>query len=373
MWTKVVKVDPIKPDHLVLTEAAKLVDSGALVAFPTETVYGIACRVTNDSLKRLNAVKGRSASKYYTLHIAEPAQANKYVPRLDLRAAKLVKNAWPGPLTIVFELDGNSLKKLRSNLDRRIFKNLYKSNSIGIRCPDNIVSQQFISRIQNPIVAPSANAGGRDPATTAEQVLNSLNGKIDMILDGGPAKYGKSSTVVKIGKTNLEILRQGVYQRSEIERLYMVRVLFVCTGNTCRSPMAEGIFKKRLAEKLNCTVDQVEQIGYKTSSAGIISSAGWPASTEAVEVCKENGIDISSHQSTTLSKQLIDQSDLIYVMGRCHHEQVLNLCRDAEEKCFLMAGDAEVPDPIGQDRQVYERCFAQIDGAIANRMSEFVL
>ncbi len=373
METKVVKLDPAKPDHAVLTEAAQLVDSGALVAFPTETVYGIACRVTNDSLKSLSSVKGRSADKYYTLHIAESAQAHKYVPQLGLRAAKLVKNAWPGPLTIVFELDDDSLAKVRSNLDSQVFENLYKSNSIGIRCPDNIVSRQFISRLESPIVAPSANTGGADPATTAEQVLNSLNGKIDMILDGGPAKYGKSSTVVKIGKNNFDILRQGVYEHSEIERLYMVRVLFVCTGNTCRSPMAEGIFKKRLAEKLNCTVDQIEQIGYKTGSAGTIGSAGWPASTEAVDVCSENGIDISSHQSTALSKQLIEQSDLIYVMSRCHREQVLNLCKAAEEKCFLMAADTEVPDPIGQDRHIYQRCFAQIDRAIANRMSEFVL
>jgi protein-tyrosine phosphatase len=137
--------------------------------------------------------------------------------------------------------------------------------------------------------------------------------------------------------------------------------------------MAESIFKKRLAEKLNCTIDQIEQIGYKIGSAGTIGSAGWPASAEAVEICKENGIDISSHQSTALSKQLIDQSDLIYVMGRCHRDQVLNLCRDAGEKCFLMAADTEVPDPIGQGRHVYQRCFAQIDQAITKRVGEFVL
>ncbi|MGD9110250.1 MAG: Sua5/YciO/YrdC/YwlC family protein, partial [Phycisphaerales bacterium] len=112
MQTKVVKLDSAEPDHSVLVEAAKLVDSGALVAFPTETVYGIACRVANNSLKNLSTVKGRPANKYYTLHIAESSQVHKYVPQIGLRAAKLVQNAWPGPLTIVFELDDNSLEKI---------------------------------------------------------------------------------------------------------------------------------------------------------------------------------------------------------------------------------------------------------------------
>ncbi len=104
METRVLKVDAGDVDLEHIREAAELIEAGGLVAFPTETVYGIACRVESESLARLDNLKGRTADKYYTLHIAHKDDVNKYVPGIGLRAQKLVNNAWPGPLTIVFAL-----------------------------------------------------------------------------------------------------------------------------------------------------------------------------------------------------------------------------------------------------------------------------
>jgi L-threonylcarbamoyladenylate synthase len=159
MRTKVIKLDSTSLDLSKIKEAASLIDEGGLVGFPTETVYGIACRVRTDSLSKLNNIKGRNPSKHYTLHIGQKNEVNKYVPSIGLRAKKVIKNAWPGPLTLVFELDDNNINKQKKILDKELFRNLYKNNSIGIRCPENLIASMLLQETSNPVIAPSANLG----------------------------------------------------------------------------------------------------------------------------------------------------------------------------------------------------------------------
>jgi tRNA threonylcarbamoyl adenosine modification protein (Sua5/YciO/YrdC/YwlC family) len=381
MQTKIVKIDLGKIEAAEIKEAAQVVDAGGLVAFPTETVYGIACRVEAKSLAKLDNLKcrkaspsgGRNPNKYYTLHIGRTTDVEKYVPAVGLRAKKLIKNAWPGPLTIVFELAESDIKKQQKNLKKEVFENLYKDNSIGIRCPDNAVAAMLLQRTKHPVVAPSANKTGQPPATDAEQVSAQFSGQIDLLLDGGPCKYKKSSTVVKIGKKGLEILRAGVYSKEELEAMSEVKFLFVCTGNTCRSPMAKGIFSKNLAEKLQCEVDQLDKIGYKISSAGVMNMTGQPASAEAIAACAAKGIDIKAHKSKTLSRQLVEESDFIFAMTRMHCEQVTTLCPEAADKCVLLAGNKEISDPIGQPQEVFNDCAGLIEEAVRERIGELVI
>ena len=373
MQTKVIKLDPDKADIAKIKEAAALVDGGGLVAFPTESVYGIACCARNDSIIKLNNLKVRDSDKYYTLHIGHKNDVKKYVPTIGLKAEKLIRNAWPGPLTIVFELDDHDMAKQQIDLKREAFESLYKNNSIGIRCPDNPIASILLRLTHNPIVAPSANVTGEPPATDAEEVLAQFSEKIDLLLDAGPCKYKKSSTVVKIGKKELEILREGVYTQEYLEAMTTVKFLFVCTGNTCRSPMAAGIFRKYLSEKLQCEVDQLDKMGYKLSSAGIIDLEGSPASAEARTACAAKGIDITTHRSKVLSKELIEENDFIFAMGRTHVERVTALSPEAANKCILMAENKDIPDPIGQGQQVFNSCADLIEKAVKKRISELVI
>lgn len=373
MQTKVIKLDRDKADIAKIKEAATLVDSGGLVAFPTESVYGIACRANIDSLIKLNNLKGRDSDKYYTLHISQKNEAKKYVPTIGLKAEKLIKSAWPGPLTIVFELDDQDMDKQQISLKRGVFESLYKNKSIGIRCPDNPIASILLRLTHNPVVAPSANVTGQMPATDAQEVLAQFSGQINLLLDAGPCKYKQSSTVVKIGKKDLEILRPGVYSQLELEAMSEVKFLFVCSGNTCRSPMAVGIFRKYLAEKLQCEVDLLGKIGYKISSAGIMYTAGSPASTEATAACAAKGIDIKAHRSQALSREIIEENDFIFAMSRVHCERVIALSQEASNKCMLLAEDKDIPDPIGQGQQVFNNCAELIEKAVKKRIGELVI
>ena len=373
METKVVRLDAAKIDSAKITEAAALVDVGGLVAFPTETVYGIACRVKFDSLAKLDKLKGRDPDKHYTLHIGHKGIVNKYVSTISPRVEKLIKNAWPGPLTIVFELDQKDINKQQKDIERKIFEILYKDNSIGIRCPDNPIATMLLQQTSNPVIAPSANITGQSPAVDADEVLAQLSGQIDLLLDAGSCRYKKSSTVAKIGKRGLQILRPGVYSQAQLEALSQVKFLFVCTGNTCRSPMAKGIFRKYLAEKLQCKVDQLDKMGYKVCSAGVMNTAGFPASDEAIVACAAKGIDIKAHRNKGLSKELIDESDFIFAMQRMHLDRIIALSPEAVNKCFLLAGNEEIPDPIGHPQEFFNNCAEFIEKAVKKRIGELVI
>jgi protein-tyrosine phosphatase len=371
--TKAIKLDAANIDAAAIKEAAEAIDAGALVAFPTETVYGIGCRVSNDSLARLDRLKGRAADKYYTLHIANPSGVSEYVPTMGLRAKKLVKNAWPGPLTIVFGLDESDIERQKAKLPREVFDNLYRDSSVGIRCPDNPIASMLLSRTTSAVVAPSANVGGQAPAVEAGQVVEQFRGQLEIVLDGGRCKYAKNSTVVRLGKTGLEMLRQGVYSNAQVLEMAKVTILFVCTGNSCRSPMAEGLFKKYLAEKLNCAIDRLDEKGYIITSAGTLGMVGFPATDEAVRACAAKGVDISNHRSRALTGLLIEQSDLIFVMAQGHKDAVMGISPEAAQKCLLLAEGADIRDPIGQSQAVYDKCAELIDVAVRKRVGELVL
>jgi L-threonylcarbamoyladenylate synthase len=371
--TQVIKIDANNIDDSALRKAAAVVDAGGLVAFPTETVYGIACRVSSASLDKLNQLKGRPSEKYYTLHIADPDDVSKYVPTMGLRAKKLVKIAWPGPLTIVFELNDKDLKLQKARFQHEVFDNLYRDSSIGIRCPDNSVAKKLLSFTTSAVVAPSANLTNQPPAVNAGQVSEQFKNQLDTILDAGTCKFAKNSTVAKISKVGIEILRQGVLTESQVLEMAKVTILFVCTGNSCRSPMAEYLFKKYLAEKLVCPVDALEQKGYIIRSAGTMGLVGFPATDEAVNACLAKGVDISAHRSSALTRQLIEQSDLIYVMSQAHGQAVVEICLEAAEKCMLLAEDRDIADPIGQSQSIYDSCADLIDNAVKKIIGELVL
>lgn len=137
--------------------------------------------------------------------------------------------------------------------------------------------------------------------------------------------------------------------------------------------MAEGIFKKQLAEKMSINIDKTADFGYKILSAGTMGICGVPVTGEAVNACRKKGYDIATHHSRALSEELINSSDLIFAMTGSHKRQIVEICPEVAEKCFLLDRGSDIPDPIGQGQDVYNFCADAIEKAVNTRICEFLI
>lgn len=371
MTTKVIKIARSDEIAAAAAEAAEVLRRGGLVAFPTETVYGLAANADLPaSLARLYELKERPPNQASTLHIGRRKQVDRYVPDLSPLDKAFLRKAWPGPLTVIFSLKPNQQKQLQETLPAHQWEALYYQGGIGVRLPDHPVAQELLGELDVPIVAPSANRAGQAPPNCADDVLDQLGGQIDLLLDAGTTRYAKSSTIIRLSDDKMEIVRPGVLDQGTLRRMRSMTILFVCTGNSCRSPMAEGLCRKELAEKLGCSIDELSEKGYKIVSAGMLAFEGLSATAEAVQVCRETGVDVSKHQSRRVTAELLEQADYVFVMDLSHYEGVIGVAPQAKGRTALLDGDREIADPIGADVEVYRACAAQIAGGVRARLNE---
>lgn len=350
MKARVLKAS-LDPEGLArIEEAAKAIGGGALVAFPTETVYGIACRADDpQAVERLKRVKGRPPDKPFTLHVGRKEDVARSTARVTKAARKLMDCYWPGPLTIVFPTaDGQG---------------------VGIRMPSNVVALELLRRAGVPVVAPSANRSGEPPATDAEQVARTLGDDLDVILDGGTCTYGEASTIVRVTDGGWEVLRQGSISREQLRRTLGKTIVFVCTANTCRSPMAEALCKKLLADSLHCAIDDLPERGYTVLSAGTAGFDDCPASYQAVEAMSRRGLDLSEHRSRPVTPGLVADADVIFVMARHHGDSIRRILPEAADRIRLMdASGADIEDPVGGSVEDFVACAEHIQRCLSREL-----
>jgi len=337
--TEVIKVDSAFPDFKVIRKAARVIKKGGLVAFSTETVYGLGADWQDArAVYRLYEVKNRPARKKFTVAISNISQAVKLSSRIPGYGYRLMERFWPGPLTLILHA---------------------KTDKVGFRIPDDEVALAVLRETALPVALPSANLSGNPPPLTAEDVLKDLDGRIEIILDSGKTKLGIESTILDLTEHPPRILREGAIKKDELDKVTKKLILFVCTGNSCRSIMAEGLLKKMLEAK--------QKSGIEVDSAGIAGLDGIPPTEETARVMKEDGVDVTTYRGKSLTLDLINRADLILVMQELHKKEILRKSPQAKDKVYLLREftadgsiktddySMEVPDPISQTMEIYKK------------------
>jgi len=231
-----------------IAQAAHCLAAGGLVAFPTETVYGLGADATDaTAIARLYAAKGRPAFNPLIAHVADSTAA-RALAVFDAAAERLAAAFWPGPLTLV----------LRKRSDCPVAELATAGlDTIAVRAPDHPIAREILRAFGKPIVAPSANRSGHVSPTTAAHVLADLRGRIDLIVDGGPTPVGVESTIVACLEGRALLLRPGGLPRADIERVLgsPLAVAPIPPGSEADVPLAPGMLASHYAPKARLRLD----------------------------------------------------------------------------------------------------------------------
>lgn len=285
--TEYIKVDAQQPDLQKIHQAAQLIRSGELVAFPTETVYGLGADALQASAAaRIFKAKGRPAGQPLLVHISQMEQVEMLVTTIPVAARQLMEHFWPGPLSIILPARERVPEIVRGG-----------TSGVGLRMPSHPVSIALINAA-GPLAAPSANLYGRPSPTSADHVRADLDGKIAAVLDAGETGTGLESTLIDLNG-GFKLLRRGGIAVEEIEAL-LDRKLETMTGMSADRPAYHSLVKVILCQNHGDLTIQTEALRQTAKSVGLVRVQG-PKQSYICDFDKEYMIDLDGQGQSFFS------------------------------------------------------------------------
>lgn len=333
METILRKVNEENIDTEVMNEAAEILRRGDMVAFPTETVYGLGANALDEGAsKKIYAAKGRPSDNPLIVHISNENQLQRVVSEIPETARKLIKAFWPGPLTIVFNKSKAVPYGTTGGLD-----------TVAVRMPNHKIALKLIEVSDVLIAAPSANLSGRPSPTLAEHVMDDLGGRISMIIDGGPVGIGIESTIVDVTGEVPMILRPGYINKTMLEEIVgevMVDKAILKPDNPGLKPKAPGMKYRHYAPKADFTMYDGER---KAVACRI---------NEIAKALIENGYKVGIIASDE-SFELYKCGDVVSIGTRSDElsisKNLYKILRDFDDKeADYILGETFASDKLGQ-------------------------
>jgi protein-tyrosine phosphatase len=350
----------------VIHRSVQLLADGAIIALPTESGYVLAVHLLNaDAVQRLVSLAPTAEPFSRQLALKSAEEVRDYVLNLSRMGSKLTRRYWPGPVAIVLPVEQHQgLLEAVSSATRSV---VIDAGRCGFRVPADDVFREVLRLSQAPLVLATEHESNSQSAIArqASDITDLYGDEVALVVDNGPSRYDQPAPIVEIENERWKCIKPGIVNETTLGRLASEVYLFVCTGNTCRSPMAEGWFRKLLSQRLKCREDDLVDHGYLVTSAGLAAANGAPASPESVSVTAEHDVDLHGHESRPLTDQMLSQADHIYTMTRGHRDSILSIRPDLADTVSVLSPDgSDVPDPIGFGLDEYQNCEQKIKQSV---------
>lgn len=365
-----------------IARAAELLTQGHLVVVPTETVYGIALNLGRPQARETAArIRSRAADgaavASWVVHVATVDDVLSWLPHVSALGRRLITKSLPGPVAFQVRLDAASEQAARLRLGVAADETI-QQGFMTLRCPDCSVTQDILARVSAPVAIIGTGTASHPAAFELADLPPGLltlgaTGAVAAAVDGGGTRYRRPSTLVRLDGAQYSVVRQGVIDERLFQRMAPMTILFLCSGNTCRSPMAAALATRFLADKLKIQPADLPLRHMVVQSAGLHATRGMRATEEARVAVKDLGGDLSSHNSQSATTDLLRRADVIYTMTDAQKEEVLDLYPWAERKTFRLDQEGDIGDPIGASIAVYERVARRLANVLQNRLSELPL
>lgn len=280
--------------------------------------------------------------------------------RLSSPIRRLFARAWPAPVVVSAagraDWPAHWPAAVREHLTR---------GAARFRCPEHVLFVTATPALEMPLLVVDTFA------PVAEAVLDLLDDPSAVAISVGTLPVEGRPTVIAATEHGYELTEPGLISGEELEKLAARIVLFVCTGNTCRSPLAEALTKQMLAERLGCAVEELPGRGIWVLSAGVSAYGDCPATPEAVAVAAELGADLGEHRSRAVDVELLRAADVVIAMTRGHAQALANRFPGTGPAPRLLCGDRDLDDPIGAGFDVYRQCAATIRAHLERLLPEW--
>ena len=344
----------------IIHRTVQALTEGQVVALPTDTVYGLAAHALDaDAVEKIIEIKGRGDAPM-AISVRSRQAAEDFFCEASPVARRLSCRCWPGPLTLVTpcEHPHSAVNQLPDSVRSRITG---PGGGVGFRVVEHRILEAIHRFMAAPLVLTSANLSGQPAQSSAEGVVEQLSGRVPVLLDDGPTRYGGASTVVRVVGNRWELLREGVIERAAMNQFVKPVIVMVCTGNTCRSPMAETLMRELLRKKIG------REDAVRVLSAGVAASTGGSASPQSIEVMGERKLDLTGHASQPLGEEIMNVADLVLTMTRSHRAAILAAWPEMHDRVFTLRHDGgDISDPIGMPVDAYRQCADQMELELKN-------